>query len=625
MDYLANLMDGGPMMGILTLVSLALVSDYLWRYALRGFRLQRQLKRLSKGIEALKNKPRPSLRPDLEEAFRRTVCDHAWREYEETLHDQYDLKDGERRVRDVRATVPSEVFINLETIVDPHIGSEYFKHLPGIFTGLGIIGTFHGLIKGLVAFNPNVDADALKTSLSGLFGHVMHAFFFSMTAIIVAMVVTATEKWIYAACAKWVGKVSQKLDELFRAGVGEEYLSELLRTSQDNATQTRQLKESLVQDLKELLTQLTERQVAATQQMSTEIGRQIEGSLKEPLAHLADTVRQASGQQTSAAGAALETLMRAFIDKMQETLGGQLDGLNEVMRTSAQSMAQVEATMRSLVADMQRASGESTSGMQQAVHELIQRMSEYQRQQATQSAESMNGLLAQVESSIARMAEQQESMSQRSEQSLAGLMTAMHERVEQLADSNKDTQERSASLARSLSDVSTQAISGLNEGASAVSEALAGVRQAVDRLGALTEKMASLQSGFGQSAQQLAQSSGILGGAAQSLSTATSSLSSTTSRLEQVGNMVQAEGEARGDMLRDLHQLTHQAQQTGQSLAALTDEVRGKLTEVVEKFGAGVSQAVERNLTAYNKQLSDAVGMLSSALEELAEVADARH
>jgi hypothetical protein len=78
---------------------------------------------------------------------------------------------------------------------------------------------------------------------------VHEAFLFSACAIGLAMLVTLGEKWIYASCAKWVGELTTALDSLFRAGVGEEYLSSLLQASQENATQTRQLKESMVDDL----------------------------------------------------------------------------------------------------------------------------------------------------------------------------------------------------------------------------------------------------------------------------------------------------------------------------------------------------------------------------------------
>lgn len=622
MDNLKQMLAGGPLVWALIGVAAVLVLAFLGIYALPGGLLWFRLRKLAKSVRSLANEPRALLRDKLNDVFHGSRCFHAWSEYEETLHDQYDIRGGERHVRDVRATVPSEGFLNAETIIDPRLGSEFFRHLPGIFTGLGIIGTFYGLIQGLMAFDPGVDAEKLKLSLGGLFAHVMDAFMFSMAAITLAMAVTLCEKWIYASCVKWLGQLANNLDSLFRSGVGEEYLSDLVHASQDNATQTRQLKESLVQDLKELLVGLTERQIAATQQMSQEIGRQIESSLSAPLASIAETVRQASGQQASAASATLEALMRAFIDKMQETLGDQLSGLGDMLRTSTQTMGQVEATLRSLVADMQRASSESSSGMQQAVQSLIDRMSEQQQRQVEQSAAEMDKLLASVGAAVEQIAHQQQSMREQSQQDLSQLMQAMQARVDQLADSNRQTQEQSASLAQTMGEVSTRAIAGMQDGAKAVSNAIEGVERATSKLDALTSHMASLQSALGESARKLTESSTLVGGTTQSLASVVGSLSSTSQRLDQLAATIKSEADARSGMLDDIRALTSQARTTGQTLAGLTDEVHQKLAGSLESFGNSVTKTLDQNLSAYNKQLSDAVQTLSEAFTELAEMLD---
>jgi putative membrane protein len=282
--------------------------------------------------------------------FSKTRVSFAWSEFEETLHEQHEWKDGERTVVDIRATLPAEAFFNTETAVDPWLGSEYFKHLPGILTGLGIIGTFMGLIQGLVEFDPQAtQSELLRQSLSGLFNEVRYAFTFSAVAITAAILITLFEKWLYSACAKWVGELAQSLDGLFRAGIGEEYLSSLVQASHESASQMRQLKESLVDDLKSLLTNLTERQIQATQQLSTEFGQQIERSLQAPLEKIAETVRVASGQQHQAVGTVLENLMTSFIAQMRETMGGQLGDLGSLLRQSTQSMTQVELAVRALV------------------------------------------------------------------------------------------------------------------------------------------------------------------------------------------------------------------------------------------------------------------------------------
>lgn len=625
MSELISRLGGNTFVAVLGLIAAALFVHFLWQYVVRGIGLSWKLRKLSKRIRSLDGRPRVELRSELDAIFSGTHAEHAWREFEETLHNQSHAVGGQRRVADVRATVPAEEFINLETTVDPRIGAEYFKHLPGLFTGLGIVGTFSGLIQGLLGFKPNLDADALKLSLASLFEHVQGAFLFSAGAIGLAMTVTLVEKLIYASCAKWVGETTMALDSLFRSGVGEEYLSDLLKASQENATQTRQLKESMVDDLKVLLTNLTDRQIQATQQLSVDLGQRIEGSLKEPLASLAETVRQASGQQTAASSHILENLMSAFMAQMRETLGSQLGDLSSLMQQSAQSMTQVEAAMRALVGDLQRASSESAGNIQATVRELIESMSEHQRQHSQAMNGTATNLLERVEATVGRLAAQQEAMTQRSAASMSAVANAMDARFSSLAKANEETALATAKAITSLGEISGNAITGLNEGAAAVANAVGAVHQATDRLARLTEQMGGAQSNLVQSAQQLTQSSGVLGAASQSLTTATTSLAGTASRLEEVAKVAGTEAEMRSQLLNDLRTMTEQSRVAGQELATLSEEVRGALASNIDSFGTSVSKVLSQHLADYQKQLGDAIGMLRSALEALAEVAvDAR-
>ena len=621
MQSLFSHLTGNLVIASLSVIAAGLLLHFLVQYVYRGWRLRADLKRLAGKVRALEGRPRGDLRHDLGALFAGTHAEHAWKEFDDTLHDQYDLTNGERRVRDVRATVPAETFISLETIVDPRIGAEYFRHLPGLFTGLGIVGTFSGLIRGLLTFRPNADAEALKTGLSELFGHVQGAFFFSAIAIGMAMLVTLIEKWLYASCSKWVGEITAGLDSLFRAGVGEEYLSGLLQASQENATQTRQLKESMVDDLKVLLTNLTERQIQATQQLSTDLGQQIEASLREPLSHLAETVRQASGQQTATTSHVLENLMSAFVAQMRETLGGQLGDLSGLMQQTATSMTQVEAAMRALVADMQQAGKDSTSGMQTAVRELIESMVRQQDAHAKAIQGSTSGVLEQVEVTVARLAERQGEMLEQSRTSLADVTHAMESRVSGLAEANQKTAEATATAITSLKDVSTNAIDGINSGAASVTKAVGAVQQAVESLARLTDRLGGAQSNIIQAAETLSQSSNVLGTASQSLATASSTLGTTSTRLESVAKVASTEAELRAQLLADLRAMTEQSRAAGLELASLSEEVRGSLADNVDSFGHSVSKVLSQHLADYQKQLGDAVNMLKSALEELAEVA----
>jgi putative membrane protein len=74
----------------------------------------------------------PVLRNRASQPFRRSrILRHLWDQYAETLHDQYEDRDGERVVAKVRSTVPAEVFFTPQAVVDTPTQAEFFKHLPG--------------------------------------------------------------------------------------------------------------------------------------------------------------------------------------------------------------------------------------------------------------------------------------------------------------------------------------------------------------------------------------------------------------------------------------------------------------------------------------------------------------
>jgi len=115
------------------------------------FRLSQTLRQLRRLKLQGSNDPAPAF------ASNKTLR-HLWAEYRDTLHEQrtLDPATGTLTPPVFRATVPAAVIFTTETLVDSRVRTEFFKHLPGLFTGVGIIGTFSGLIQGLEAFKVDV-------------------------------------------------------------------------------------------------------------------------------------------------------------------------------------------------------------------------------------------------------------------------------------------------------------------------------------------------------------------------------------------------------------------------------------------------------------------------------------
>jgi hypothetical protein len=123
----------------------------------------------------------------------------AWAEYEEMLHDQRDIVDGVEQVVRVRSTMPAAMYFSHQALVDTPTHTEFFKHLPGILTGIGIIGTFWHIIVGLQSFVPSMDPEMLNQGLTTLISSVHKAFIASVCAIFAAMVITGLEKLLLNA------------------------------------------------------------------------------------------------------------------------------------------------------------------------------------------------------------------------------------------------------------------------------------------------------------------------------------------------------------------------------------------------------------------------------------------
>ena len=607
-------------------LALGLICHFIVQYFLRALALRTQLQELTSAISSIKSHEQhaSSIKDSLGRLFRGTDLAFFWDEYEETLHEQKYSLGGELRVEAVRSTVPAEAFINLDTVVDPKLGAEYFKHLPGILTGMGIIGTFYGLIEGLAGFNPSATPDELKIGLDELFRHVRAAFVFSGFAISFAILITLVEKWLYASCAKWVSQLSQALDGLFRAGVGEEYLSSLVAASEANATQTRQLKEAMVEDLKVLLTNLTERQISATQQLSEDLGNKIQEGLREPLAAIADTVRTASGQNTQAVGETLNGLMTSFLQQMKESTGTQMTGLAELLQQTATSMSSVEVAVRGLVADMQASGEASRSGVQSAIQELMTKLSAHQTAQAEAVSGTTTAVLSQLEAAIMRMTDAQDAAAQVRREQDAAAEARLKEQIQYVTEAGRKTLESAGDVIGQLGQFSTEAITDLAKASGAVSTAVTSLNSAVERLASTAGELARLEDRAAQSSQQILSVAGQMTTASQALNASTTQMGLVGARFEALSGSVAIEAEVRRELLRSMEKVSADAKAAGVGLVDLATGVRGALEAGFEEFGTGISRVISEQLNAYQQQLGDAVSMLTGALEELAEYAGSR-
>jgi len=118
--------------------------SFLYYFFFPSWLLGRELRKAKDSLIQIKERQQKQI-VDLEEIAREAMAEerlsHLWSEYVETLHPEKKTDNsGQAVINRWRATAMAEAFLTEQALVDTPLKTEFFKHLPGILTGLGIIG-----------------------------------------------------------------------------------------------------------------------------------------------------------------------------------------------------------------------------------------------------------------------------------------------------------------------------------------------------------------------------------------------------------------------------------------------------------------------------------------------------
>ena len=575
-----------------------------------------------------------------------------WKEFAETLHEQkvLDPATGERIVSSVRSTVPAEMYFSPHAVIDGRVHAEFFKHLPGIFTGIGIIGTFFGLLKGLLHFQISDDAGMVRQSLTSLLHGVSEAFLVSALAIFLSILATVLEKYRLNSLHGKLAKLAQEIDGVFVAGAGEEYLARLVSSSEESASQTRILKDALVSDLKEILTDLAERQITATSQRSTEMGTAIAGALtdalKAPLEQIAGAVGQVSQDQSSAVTSLLTDVLASFSDRMESMFGSQLSGIGDMQQRTVDAMSTAIARLQDLTDNMEAAGTRASDAMSR---KLIETLEAAEARQAAMSDE-LRSVISEMRSGSsemqagtqARMQELLGELGQRLAEALAGIERQAALRAERQEEDERRRAQASADHVGKIGDTVgalTTNVDGMLEAVRDMVGRIENVtRDAFSRLNVGAETLLTAASRFEASGRDAADGFSRMASVTSGLTDASNSVAGAARSLDSIVSDYRASRDTVATMLESLRGTVERASREASLTADVLSRIEGaaqklsaaqleaerfldEVTEVLEKsherFADGMRSTVVDANRQFHKELSQATGLLKDAIQEL--------
>ncbi|MFT4101054.1 MAG: hypothetical protein QM674_08480 [Burkholderiaceae bacterium] len=353
-----NDLHGLPLavLAAVAMLTLCFVIGYATQGTRTGWQLSRAVRRLRALAAGAAARANGQIDPD---EVARVLADeplrHLWEEYADTLHAQHN-DDAARHgasapggpahpsARRVRATVPAETFFTREALVDNRLFDDFTRHLPGVLTGLGILGTFAGLLDGLGGFDPSNTATAVA-GLKPLLDGVAHAFGVSALAIGCAMFVTFASRLCLALFYRQVEALTHAIDGLYATGAGEEYLSRLVASSEKAEVHAAELKRSLVHELSTLMTTLADRQIVAQRDaqrtLADAIGERIGSTLGDSLAErIGDRVGEAVARGV---GDTMQARLGDLGPRLAETIG---ERLSTALAVPSNQLSQIARMMK---------------------------------------------------------------------------------------------------------------------------------------------------------------------------------------------------------------------------------------------------------------------------------------
>lgn len=642
---------------------LGLCGYFIWSFCRPALQLQKELSIAISTIQDMKHEAQNnpvSPYSVAEKAMHTVTLKHLWQEFSETLHPQKADVDGQLSISQWRSTLPAETFFTTQTLVDTPLKTDYFRHSPGLMTGVGIIGTFSGLLLGLQNFKISKDNDVVQQSLAGLLQGVQEAFIISGIAIAAAMLTTFFEKKLTTSRYKQVEELCQLIDSLYNSGVGEEYLAELVSAAQTSATQATQLKDALITDFRSIMADLTQQHIAAInentakQQASTEhSNQQMTNAIVDALKPIAEAAKSTSETNGDIVTRALTEALTAFAAKMEDIFGGQLKGMNELLKDTMLAMQATVTRFDELANNLKTAGTDSAKAMSEEmqkaldslqvrqqtmneqmgefVHQIKNLVENSQSETAKKLQETLGLLGSSVNDMISKLtmmaenaATQDQDRAIKTNEAFGQATGDLSSQVQLLAKHSLQAVQAMKTTTTSMQEITSDSINRMNTGADTLHRAATNFADAGKAVSGVMQQTVTASEKIQQSSTVLASSSKQLSEVMGGYEKARDDINQMVTELKVVVENARREATLTSELVKKLETAAALLGNAQTDAGEYLEQVSEVLGEAHQAFANNMENTLKKGNTTFNKELSDSVEYLRDIVQELGETLDSK-
>ncbi len=259
-----------------------------------------------------------------------------WNEFVETLV----LPSPESNAT-IRNTQSVSLHLNDASIIFPQLSLDFYRAVPNLLTGAGILGTFLGLAAGVGAAASGLtsgDPQQVIDSLRHLLGGASLAFLTSIAGIACSMTFVIFERdrsrKLHLAVDQWVKSIERCVTRVTVEDVALKQLDQSIRTTKELERFNSDLIFSIEKALEE----------------------RIAGRLSPQLDRLVEAVQGLRADRSSDAGEMITEVLKQFRDEMQERTGTEfaemakvIAHLNRTIKDASDGMAKSQYEIRTVL------------------------------------------------------------------------------------------------------------------------------------------------------------------------------------------------------------------------------------------------------------------------------------
>ena len=631
---------------IFAIVSYAILSG-IW-FLLKSYRRTRLIDGLSEAVREFNRPANPEILPRLNENFDRNgEFAETWQEFEDSLI----TRQRNQNQAVVYKTDEASLFFSEERLLEQHLNLRYWNSVPALLVGLGILGTFVGLVWGLLPFSGInfTQTEDIRNAIQALLSGVSTAFITSVWGMFTSLLFNGLEKWRIGSVGRAIVNLQRALDRLFTLTTQEQIS---FRQEDELAQQTaalmsfstdlaNEITSAMAQGRQEIIQELHD----APEAFSSAMSEQLEPSLNS----LNNAIEELRQQREESSTDAIQRLVEEFRDSLSGTTTAQLEGLAETVRNASAGLAALPSQLSDMITSVQdqidqsrqllSANSDEQSGRLQGLMDgMLNAFQSAVDTQQTSVLEVTNQSIQTLQSTIAELQGSLTAIATQSATESEAMTIRMRELLESAANRVDD---QLAQRAAELQTVSTQSIQALETAIAELQQALTSTASQTveDSHGMVTRMRELLESLANRTDEQLAlriaDIEGVSARSVQTLETAIAelreSLNSTLNAQQQTIQNITSQTEAASvasiDRIRQLaeqsaERLEEIIQAGEQSISVLLNQQDNQIQTVTDQIaiseatlarGREIIEEMNASVTGV-RQMIDATQVFSNLL-----------